>query len=75
MPGFIGVKSGARNWPARKSRKREDSDDSIRESNPPQRPKIPKRHSRKSWSVHNPELSRGISLSILGIIFCMAEAG
>ena len=31
MPGFIEAKRGARNCPARKSRKREDSDDFIKE--------------------------------------------
>jgi len=74
MPGFIRGKSGARNWPARKSKKREDSDDCLREINPPQRPKTPKRQSRKNQSIRNSELSRGKSLSILGTNYYMAEA-
>ena len=47
---LIKAKSGEKNCPAKKSRKREESDDFIKEINPRQTPKRSKRSSKKRQS-------------------------
>jgi hypothetical protein len=50
MLELIKAKSGEKNCPAKKNRKREESDDFIKEINPRQTPKRSKRASKKRQS-------------------------
>ncbi len=50
MLELIKAKSGEKNCPAKKNRKREESDDFIKEINPRQTPKRSKRSSKKRQS-------------------------
>jgi hypothetical protein len=56
MPELIRAKNGAKKWRARRSRKREDSDDSIKKTSPRLIPKRSSKSSKKRPSQPIPDL-------------------